>query len=112
MINVNNIQFSDSLKVLYRIKQKRNHKTLQETLKYLDTEDIEVMLDVILESYNVAHPGEELNDETLGDLLGENNIGLAKLATVYAQIVEKLTFSGMTPEEIASLKNQLANLKK
>lgn len=112
MINVNNIEFSDSLKVLYRIKQKRNHKTLQDTLKYLDTEDIEVMLDVVLESYNVAHPNAEVNDETMGDILAEHNIGLAKLAMVYAKVVEKLTFSGMTDEEIANLKNQIASLKK
>lgn len=109
---VNDIEFNDSLKVLYRIKQKRNHKTLQETLKYLDTQDIEVMLDVILESYNAAHPGAELDDDGLGDLLAEHGIGLAKIAMIYAQVVEKLTYSGMSDDEVTKLKNQIANLKK
>ena len=112
MVYINEIEFCDTIKVLFKLKEKKGHRTLQDTLKYLDTDDIEVMLDVLLVSYNAAHPNEQLNDDQLGDLLGEHNIGLGKLGFIYAEIVEKLTMSGMTEEETASLKNTIANLKK
>lgn len=112
MLRVKDIEFSDTIKVLFRIKQARGHKTVQDTIKYLQTEDMDVMFDVILESYNAAHPGAELNDDQLGDLLAEKGIGIAKIAMMYSEIVEKLTLSGLTDEETENLKKQVENLKK
>ena len=112
MLKIKNIEFNDTIAVLYQIKNSKGHKTLNETYKYLSSESLDTMLDVVLISYNLQHKDNPVDEEGLGQVLGENGIGMVKLGLIYTQIVEKLMFDGMSDQEIADLKNKAANLKK
>lgn len=112
MTEIKGVKFDDTIAVLFSIKEKKGHKTLDETYKYLDEQQIDSILEVLVISYNLAHEGNEVDDKGFGKILGAAGIGFAKMATVYAQLIEKIMFDGMSDEEVADLKKQRLNLKK
>ena len=112
MIMFNNIKFSDTLEVLFTLRQSRGCKTIQDTYKILENTDIDTILEVLLASYNAAHHGNETDLDGLVKILAENKIGFVLLTDVYAKVVEALMFNGMSPEEIEERKNFLASLMK
>ena len=112
MLQFNNVQFSDTLEVLFTLRQNRGCKTIQETYKVLENTDMDTILEVLLASYNAAHHGTEVTLDEFVKILAENKIGFIKLTDVYTKVVEALMFNGMTPEEIAERKNFLASLQK
>ena len=111
MLNINGINFADTIMVLYKLKEKRNHKTLQETYRYLESEDIDTILDVLVTSYNVAN-NTQLDDIAFGEVLGSHNIGFVKLAFNYRQVIETMLYSGADDNDKEQLKNLTMNLKK
>lgn len=114
MKTIMNINFDDTIRVLYKIKEKRGHKTLQETYKFLGDPNIEIdnILDVILISYNIAHKGNPLDEEGLQDLFAENKIGFAKISLIYKEIIEAIMFDGLSEDERKNLETQAAQLLK
>ena len=50
MKTINNINFDTTIRVLFKIKEKKGHKTLQETYKYLNDPNMEIdnVLDIVL----------------------------------------------------------------
>ena len=112
MIIFSNVSFSDTLEVLFTLRQSRGCKTIQETYKILEQTDMDTILEVLLASYNAAHHGNEVTLDALVKILAENKIGFVKLTDAYAAVVEALMFNGMSPEEIAERKNQLMSLMK
>lgn len=112
MITFSNIAFSDTLEVLFTLRQSRGCKTIQETYKILENTDIDTILEVLLASYNAAHHGAEVSMDELVGILAENKIGFVRLTDAYAKVVEALMFNGMTPEEVEERKNYLTSLMK
>lgn len=112
MITFQGVCFSDTLEVLFTLRQSRGCKTIQETYKILENTDLDTILEVLLASYNAAHHGNETTLEGLVGILAENKIGFVKLTDAYARVVEALMFNGMTPEEIEERKNFLMSLQK
>lgn len=112
MITFSNVQFSDTLEVLFTLRQSRGCKTIQETYKILENSDMDTILEVLLASYNAAHHGEEVGMDTFVSILAENKIGFVRLTDAYAKVVEALMFNGMTPEEVEERKNFLLSLQK
>lgn len=112
MITFSNVKFSDTLEVLFVLRQSRGCKTIQETYKILENTDMDTMLEVLLASYNAAHRGCEVDLDGLVMVLAENKIGFVKLTDAYAKVVEALMFNGMSPEEIEERKNLLMSLQK
>ena len=112
MIVFSNVTFSDTLEVLFTLRQRRGCKTIQETYSILQHSDMDTILEVLLASYNAAHHGAEVTMETFVTILSDNKIGFVKLTDAYAKVVEALMFNGMTPEEIEERKNFLMSLQK
>ena len=112
MLTFSSVHFSDTLEVLFTLRQIRGCKTIQETYKILENTDMDTVLEVLLASYNAAHHGAEVSLEEFIQILAENKIGFVKLTDAYAKVVEALMFNGMTPEEIAERKNALMSLQK
>ena len=112
MLTINNINFSDTLEVLFALRQSRGCKTIQDTYKVLENTDIDTILEVLLASYNAAHRGSEVTMDSFVSILAENKVGFVKLTDVYSKVVEALMFNGMTPEEIEERKNFLMSLAK
>lgn len=110
MITFSNVAFSDTLEVLFALRQSRGCKTIQETYKILENTDMDTVLEVLLASYNAAHHGAEVTLDAFVTILAENKIGFVKLTDAYQKVVEALMFNGMTPEEIEERKNFLASL--
>lgn len=99
MKTINNMKFDTSIRVLYTLKEKKGHKTLQETYAYVgDKENLDHMIDVTLTSYNLAN-GVELDDKKFQDVLAANDIGIIKMISIFGEIVEALLFDGTTDEE-------------
>lgn len=112
MITFSNITFSDTLEVLFALRQNRGCRTIQDTYKILENTDMDTVLEVLLASYNAAHHGAEVSLEAFVSILAENKIGFVKLTDAYAKVVEALMFNGMSPEEIEERKNLLMSLAK
>ena len=112
MITFNNVQFSDTLEVLFTLRQSRGCKTIQETYKILENTDMDTVLEVLLASYNAAHRDHKVSLDQFVQILAENKIGFVKLTDAYAKVVEALMFNGMSSEEIAERKNALMSLQK
>lgn len=108
---ISNIKFSDTLEVLFALRQHNGCATIQETYKLLERTDLDSILEVLLASYNAAHRGSEVTLETFANILAENQIGFVRLTEIYAKVVEALMFNGLTPEEIEERKNALLSLR-
>lgn len=114
MKTINKINFDTTIRVLFKIKEKKGHKTLQETYKFLSDPNMEIdnILDVILISYNIANKDKPLSEEELQEMFAENKIGFAKISLIYKEIIEDVMFDGMTEEERKNLMAQTDTLKK
>lgn len=112
MVTFNGVNFSDTLEVLFTLRQSRGCKTIQETYKILENVDMDTMLEVLLASYNAAHRDASVTLESFVSILAENKIGFVKLTDAYAAVVEALMFNGMSSEEVAERKNALKSLQK
>lgn len=111
MVQLDNLNFSTSLGVLFELKNIKGHKTINETYKSLETDDLDNILEIMSISYNKANKTVYTVEE-FTELLDSKNFGFIKIAEGYAKIVEAIMFNGLSPEEIAERKNALANLKK
>ena len=111
MKTIANINFDDTIRVLYKIKEQKGHKTLQETYKYLGDPNLEIdgILSTISISYNLAHKDAPLDEEGLQELFAERQIGIAKIAFIYKELIESIMFDGTTEEE---RKNMMAQAEK
>lgn len=106
------IKFSTSLGILYDIKEKHNHTTLNETYKVLEKSDADSMIEVLTCSYNDANKA-NLNEKEFLNLLSDKDIGFIKIIEIFQEVVEGIMFSGLSPEEIANRKKAIAeSLKK
>lgn len=110
MYNFKGIQFDDTIRVLFSIKEKKGHKTLQETYEYLQQNSIDSMLDVVLISYNVANKS-NLDDAAFADILADKGLGFAVLADLYGHLVDSIMLSGMSKEDLENRKKTLLNPK-
>lgn len=111
MVQLDNLKFSTNFGVLYELKNIKGHKTLNETYKSLETDDVENILCVMRISYNKANKV-NLSEDEFVSFLDERNIGFMKLAEYYGKLVEGIMFNGLSEEEIASRKNAIADLMK
>ena len=109
---INGVEFSDSLGVLYGLKEKHNCKTLQETYKILENSDLDTAIEVLNVSYNKAHRDKPLTQDEFLDFLAEKGVGFIKIIEMFQVIVEALLFNGMSEQEITERKNALKNLRK
>lgn len=111
METINNIKFDTSIRVLFKIKEAKGHKTLQETYKFLGNPEIEIdtILDVIKISYGIANKDDNVDDEKMQEVLAINGVGFGKIAMIYQKIIEKIMFDGLTEEE---RKNMIAQAEK
>ena len=112
MVQFGNLKFSTSLGVMYELKQKYNHEKLNETYKMLsESQEVDNIVEILNISYNRANKV-NLSEDEFTQLLDDNNIGFIKMGEIFSNVVEGIMFNGLTPEEVAARKNQLANLMK
>lgn len=111
MVQLDNLNFSTSLGVLFELKNIKGHKTINETYKSLETDDLGNILEIMSIAYNKANKTNYTVDE-FTEILDSKNFGFIKIAEGYAKIVEAIMFNGLSPEEVAERKNALTNLKK
>lgn len=112
MVQFGDLKFSTSLGVMYALKQKYNHTKLNDTYKMLsDSKEIDSIIEILNISYNKAN-GTNLSEDEFTAILEKENIGFLKLGDIFTQVIEGMMFNGLSPEEVAARKNQLANLMK
>lgn len=99
MKTINNMKFDTSIRVLFTIKEKKGHKTLQETYAYVgDKENMDNMVDILLISYNLANDT-NLTDKEFQKVLADNGVGIIKMISIFGEVVEDLMFDGTSEEE-------------
>ena len=88
--------------MLYKIKEKKGHKTLQETYKYLSDPNLEIdnILDVTLISYNIANKDKTLTEEELQDLFAEHKIGFEKISLIFKEIIDFIKYNNSSWQSI------------
>lgn len=114
MKTINNMNFDTTIRVLFKIKEKKGHKTLQETYKFLSDPNLEIdtILDIVLISYNIANKDKPLSENELQELFASNEIGFAKISLIFKEIIESILFDGTTEEERKNLTTQAENMLK
>ena len=106
MVEVNGLKFATSIGVLYALKEKRGHATLQETYKSVARTDMDNIMEVMcvcLEKGENKH----ITQDQFVRIIEEVGFGFLRLTKVFAEIIERLLYDGMSPEEIAESKKQL-----
>lgn len=99
MKTINNLNFDTSIRVLFKVKEAKGHKTLNETYAYVgNKEDIDAMITVALISYNLAN-NTQLNEDQFQEILAKEGIGLIKMITIFGEVIEAIMFDGTTDEE-------------
>ena len=99
MKEINGMKFDTSIRVLFTVKEKKGHKTLQETYAYVgDKDNMDHMIDILLISYNLANDI-ELDEKGFQGILANNGIGIIKMITIFGQVVEDLMFDGTSEDE-------------
>lgn len=106
------IEFADSLEVLFKLKELKGHKTVQETYRILEGTEIDGMFATLHAAYNCAHKNQELTYDQFIALLASKNLGFLKVSEAYGELVNALMFGGMTEQEVEERKNQIMNLQK
>lgn len=108
MVEVNGLKFETSIGVLFALKEKRGHRTLQETYSSVGNTSMDNMLDVLCVCHSRAVQDSSCTMEDFVERLGKYGIGLIKVSSVFTQVLEKLLYDGMSEEEIAESKKQIA----
>lgn len=99
MKEFNGLKFDTSIRVLYKVKELKGHKTLNETYAYVgNQEDVDAMLTVARVSYNIAN-NTNLTEDEFQVLLSDNKIGLIKSIQIFGEVVESLMFDGTSEED-------------
>lgn len=114
MKEIQGLKFDVTLRVLYKVKELKGHKTINETYKYIgDKDNLDAIIDVMLASYNIAN-GANLSEDQFQEVLAKNHIGFLKLGVVYGELLETLLMDGLTDDERKNLLTQAekVNLKK
>ena len=103
MVEINGLKFETSIGVLFALKEVRGHKTLQETYKSLATTDIDSILDILRISCEKGEKQSFTLDEFI-QRASECQIGYIKLTRIFAQVVEKLMYDGLSDSEVEETK--------
>lgn len=112
MLNVKGLSFSNSLGVLFALRENHGHKTLQETYRMLETTDLDIIYEVLLAAYNDAHLSAPVNEKEFVTVLADHQIGFIRMTEIFQELVEKLMFDGLAPEEVEAKKKFLMSLQK
>lgn len=107
MVQVNEMQFATSIGVLFALKESYGCKTLQETYKIFEASDMDTLLEILKVSYNKQN-GTSLTVDEFIEEAGKHHVGFMRLAEIFQEVVEKIMFDGMTPEQVAERKKFLA----
>ena len=111
MLKVKNIEFADSIGVMYAIKEANNLKTLQDTFTHLQKcNDLDNILEVLRVSYNAQNKTNISFSEFI-EIIEKEELGYLCLIDAYQKLLEKLMYAGLTPEEVQAKTNFLKNLK-
>lgn len=108
MLQKNNLQFSTSLGVLYRVKELHKHATLQDTYNYLGKGDFDTIYEVLQVAYNKQNNCNQTVEE-FADFLDSQGIGFVKASEIYTEVIEATMYSGLSPEEVEKQKNFVAS---
>lgn len=111
MKEINGLKFDVTLRVLYKVKEAQGHKTLNETYKYLGeiNENLDLVIDVMLISYNIANKT-SLTEDEFHEILSEKHIGFLKLGVIYGELLDTLLMDGLTDEERKNIMTQAEKL--
>lgn len=112
MKTFNTLNFDTSIRVLFKVKELKGHKTLNETYAYVgNKEDVDAMINVAHISYNIANHT-QLSEEQFQEVLAEKSIGLIKMIKIFGEVVEAIMFDGTTEEERKNIAALVENSKK
>lgn len=112
MKTFNTLNFDTSIRVLFKIKELKGHKTLNETYAYVgNKEDVDAMINVARISYNIANHT-QLSEEQFQEVLAEKGIGLIKMIKIFGEVIEAIMFDGTTEEERKNIAALVENNKK
>ena len=106
MVEVNGLRFSTSIGVMFALREREGHTTLQETYASLAKTDMDSVVTITRICCEKGEDKKFESDEAFFETLAEHGVGLVKLSQTYSRLIEALMCSGMSPEEIASAKKQ------
>lgn len=98
---------SKRLRVAYKIQGANAHKNYQEVFEEMGDLPLDKQVEMLYYSFKDANPNSQMSKtDFLDNFL--DNYGLAQLMELLTALIEGITYTGMTPEEIDDLKKRQA----
>lgn len=104
------VELSDTLRVIYALKDITGAKGLREAMQSLGVLDMDQQLQLIYAAYKAGNKEPLSEEEFIGMLL--DNCGVFAIADIIEKLSEGLMYSGMTPEAAQAKKAQVAEVLK
>lgn len=104
------VELSDTLRVIYALKDITGAKGLREAMQSLGALDMDQQLQLIYAAYKAGNKEPLSEEEFIGMLL--DNCGVFAIADIIEKLSEGLMYSGMTPEAAQAKKAQVAEVLK
>lgn len=103
-------ELSKRLRVAYKIQGAHAHKSYQQVFEGIGDMGLEKQIEIIFYSFQDANPTSDINKQQFTELFLDN-YGLAQLMTLLGEIVEGITYNGMSEDEVEELKKKQAQLQ-
>lgn len=98
-------ELSTKLRVAYEIQNKFGHKPYMEIFQDIQTMKLEDQIKMIYVAFNLMNP--DVCTETVFREEVFDSWNLTIITQTIANLVEAITFNGMSPEEIAARKKEM-----
>lgn len=99
-------EVSTTLRVAFIIQSKFNHKPYMQIFQDIQNMKLEEQVRMLFVAFDLKNPNVATEKQFLDEVLDNWNLNM--ITRKVAELVEAITFNGMSEEEIAEVKNQTA----
>ncbi len=106
VINGQEYPMKTSLRVAYQLQSEFGHKPYMQILQEVDKMKLEQQIKLLYISFNLANPNVMTFNQFLDYFLDEG--AFVQVTKKMAELIEAITYNGMSPEEIEASKKGIA----
>lgn len=108
VINGQEYSMKTSLRVAYQMQAEFGHKPYMQILQEVDKMKLEQQIKLLYISFNLANPNTMTFNQFLDYFLDEG--AFVQVTKKMAELIEAITYNGMSPEEIEASKKDTAGV--
>lgn len=101
-------EMSTSLRVMYKLQSKLGNKPYMEIFQDIKSMRLEEQIKMLFIAFDNANPKACTEMEFLNEAL--DNWGLSHVTNAVGELIQQITYNGLSPKEIVEVKNRTAAL--